>query len=76
MKNRILLENYYLPGDLKASIGALVERYNHHRYHEGLGNLTPADVYCGRDQAIIERRREIKKQTVEKRRLTHQRQAA
>ena len=62
MKNRILLENYYLPGDLnQASIGAFVERYNHHRYHEGLGNPTPADVYCGRDRAIIERRRKIKK---------------
>ena len=47
-----------------------------HRYHEGLGNLTPADLYCGRDRAIIERRRKIKKQTVEKRRLAHQRQAA
>ena len=76
LKNRIPLENYYLPGDLKASIGAFVERYNHHRYHEGLGNLTPADVYCGRDRAIIERRRKIKKQTVQKRRLAHQRQAA
>ena len=76
LKNRILLENYYLPGDLKASIGAFVERYNHHRYHESLANLTPADVYCGRDQAIIERRRKIKKQIVEKRRLAHQRQAA
>ena len=62
LKNRILLENYYLPGDLKASIGAFVERYNHHRYHESLGNLTPADVYCGRDRAIIEIRRKIKKQ--------------
>ena len=41
LKNRILLENYYLPGDLKASIGAFVERYNHHRYHESLGNLMP-----------------------------------
>ena len=29
MKNRILLENYYLPGDLEASICAFVNRYNH-----------------------------------------------
>ena len=57
-------------------IGAFVERYNHHRYHESLGNLTPADVYFGRDRAIIERRRKIKKQTFDKRRLAHQRQAA
>ena len=76
MKNRILLENHYLPGDLEASIGAFVERYNHHRYHESLGNLKPADVYFGRDRAIIERRRKIKKHTFEKRRLAHQRQAA
>ena len=65
MKNRILLEIHYLPGDLEASIGAFVERYNHHRYHESLGNLTPADVYFCRDRAIIERRRKIKKQTFE-----------
>ena len=75
LKNRILLENHYLPGDLEASIGAFVERYNHHRYHESLGNLVPADVYFGRDQAITERRRKIKKQTFDKRRLAHQRQA-
>ena len=34
MKNRILLENYFLPGDLEAQIAAFVEHYNHRRYHE------------------------------------------
>ena len=34
LKNRILLENYYLPGDLEAQIGAFVDHYNHRRYHE------------------------------------------
>jgi transposase InsO family protein len=76
LKNRILLENYYLPGDLETSIGAFVERYNHCRYHESLGNLTPADVYFGRDATIIETRRKIKDETIRKRRLAHQRQAA
>ena len=47
LKNRILLENYYLPGDLEAQIGAFVDHYNHRRYHESLDNLTPADVYFG-----------------------------
>jgi Integrase core domain len=48
LKNRILLENYYLPGDLEAQIAPFVEHYNHRRYHESLQNLTPADVYFGR----------------------------
>ena len=34
LKNRILLENYFLPGDLEAQIEAFVEHYNHCRYHE------------------------------------------
>jgi transposase InsO family protein len=76
LKNRVLLENYYLPGDLEAQIRAFVEHYNHRRYHESLGNLTPADVYFGRDRAIINRRESIKKRTIEQRRLAHQRQAA
>ena len=76
LKNRILLENYYLPGNLETSIGAFVEGYNHRRFHESLGNLTPADVYFGRGRAIIDRRRKIKDQTIRKRRLAHQRQAA
>ena len=72
----VLLENYYLPGDLEATVGAFVERYNYHRYHESIANLTPADVYFGRDQTIIERRRKIKELTIQKRRLDHRRQAA
>ena len=76
LKNRILLENYYLPGDLDAAICAFVDRYNNHRYHESLGNLTPADVYFRRDQAVIERRRKIKDRTIRSRRLAHRRHAA
>ena len=56
MKNRILLENYYLPGQLELSIGEFVEYYNNRRYHESLDNLTPADVYFGRGPDILKRR--------------------
>ena len=76
LKNRVLLENYYLPGELKQRIGLFIEHYNNRRYHESLNNVTPADVYFGRDTAIIERRRKIKKRTLQTRRLNHQRQAA
>ena len=57
MKNRVLLENYYLPGDLERQIGAFVEYYNNKRYHENFNNVTPADVYFGRDK-VIPRERE------------------
>ena len=36
LKNRILLKNYYLPGDLEVQVKAVVEHYNHQRYHESL----------------------------------------
>ena len=76
LKNRILLENYYLPGHLENQIAAFVDHYNNRRYHESIGNLTPADVYFGRDRAIIKRREKIKKLTIQNRRLLHQQQAA
>ena len=75
MKNRILLENYYLPGNLEAQIGLFVDRYNHRRYHESLNNLTPADVYTGRGHAILQRREAIKRKTIAHRRLQHQQTA-
>ena len=76
LKNRILLENYYLSGDLENQIGQFVDHYNNHRYHESLKNVTPADAYFGRHTAIIERREKIKKRTIQNRRLNHQRRAA
>ena len=76
LKNRILLDHYYLPGDLEAQIEAFVGHYNYRRYHESLGNLTPADVYFGRGQTILLERERIKRRTFKQRRLQHQKQAA
>ena len=76
LKNRILLENYFLPGDLQTQIGAFVEHYNHRRYHESLDNVTPADAYFGRAEAIIKQRERIKRQTIQHRRLQHRKIAA
>jgi putative transposase len=71
LKSRILLENYYLSGDLERAVADFVEHYNHRRYHESLDNLTPADVYFGRGQRILERRKEIKRNTIEQRRRSN-----
>ncbi len=76
LKNRILLENYFLPGDLERQIEAFVDHYNHRRYHESIDNLTPADVYFGRGPAILAERARIKRQTIEHRRLQHRKLAA
>ena len=76
LKNRILLEHYYLPGALEAQVEAFVAHYNHRRYHESLSNLTPADVYFGRGQTILLDRERIKRRTIQQRRLIHRRQAA
>ena len=76
LKNRILLENYFFPADLEAQIEAFVDHYNHRRYHESINNLTPADVYFGRGQAILNQRERIKLKTMENRRLQYRKCAA
>jgi len=45
-----------------------VEYYNNNRYHESLDNVTPADVYYGRDGKIISKRDKIKQKTMKSRR--------
>ncbi len=71
LKNKILLDNYYLPSQLEHEINQFIEYYNHERYHESIHNLTPADGYYGRGGAILEKRRKIKRQTLKQRRLQH-----
>ncbi|WP_227272576.1 integrase core domain-containing protein, partial [Roseobacter weihaiensis] len=41
------------------AIDDFVDHYNHRRYHESLGNLTPADVYFGRSEGILKERRKL-----------------
>ena len=74
MKNQILLENYYLPGQLESAIDGFVTYYNHERYHESLNNLTPADVYYGRGTKVLSMRRKIKRRTLKERRRLHYQQ--
>ena len=76
MKNIILLEHYYSPNELKERIGAFVDYYNNERYHESLNNVTPADVYLGRDRKILERRKQIKERTLKLRRKHYRKMIA
>ena len=59
---------YEVPTDLEAAIAAFVSYYNYQRYHMALGNVTPADVLNGRRTGILQRRREVQFQTIERRR--------
>ena len=46
--------------------------YNHRRYHESLGNLTPADVYFrGAAKPSCWKGEKIKRETIKQRRLLH-----
>jgi len=64
MKNLILLDHYYSPSELEDQLRIFVDYYNNCRYHEALKNVTPADVYYGRDLEVLERRGQIKQKTM------------
>jgi transposase InsO family protein len=68
LKGEINQLAYDMPSELKEAIRAFIEYYNYRRYHEGLGNVTPYDVYTGKHHEIIQRRKEAKKRTLQERR--------
>jgi transposase len=68
IKGEINQRPYDMPSELKEAIRAFIEYYNYRRYHEGLGNVTPYDVYTGKQHEIIQRRKEVKSRTLESRR--------
>jgi transposase InsO family protein len=59
---------YELPSQLEQAIADFVDYYNYRRYHKALGNVTPADVLYGRREEILERRKEVRAQTIQHRR--------
>ena len=63
---------YELPGQLERAIADFVEYYNFRRYHKALGNVTPSDVLQGRREQILQRRKEVQIQTINRRRYYNQ----
>jgi transposase InsO family protein len=76
LKDRILLNHYFLPEELERQIDAFVHHYNTGRYHESLNNLTPHDVFTGQGTAILQQRRRIKEKTLQLRKRLHFRRRA
>ncbi len=59
LKGEINQVPYDMPSKLKGAIKAFIEYHNYRRYHEGLGNVTPNDVYTGRNLEIIQKSKEV-----------------
>ncbi|MFC1958808.1 IS3 family transposase [Chloroflexota bacterium] len=59
---------YEAPGQLDKAIADFVDYYNYRRYHKALGDIAPADVLYGRRKQILLRRKEVRAQTINRRR--------
>jgi putative transposase len=71
MKNVVKLQHYYFPWELETALRDFVAYYNNERYHESLDNVTPADVYFGRQYEVLTERAKIKRVTMKKRKMEY-----
>jgi len=74
MKDEVELVVHLSPDELRAAIGESVDYYNRERYHEALTNVTPDDVYWGRREAILARRKALQIRALVARRENYRKQ--
>ena len=63
---------YEVVEDLEGAIRDFVGFYNYRRYHKALRDVTPADVLEGRLEAILAHRKEVQRETFDRRRRYNQ----
>jgi transposase InsO family protein len=66
MKNVVRLENHYNPWEFERAVARFVDYYNHERLHAAIGNVTPDDMYRGRQREIFAHREKIKRLTLQR----------
>jgi putative transposase len=67
LKREVNQLSYEFPSQLERAIADFVDYYNFRRYHKALGNVTPADILYGRKEEVLERRKEVQIQTINRR---------
>jgi transposase InsO family protein len=75
IKDVVELIAHMSPDELRRAIGEFVEYYNRRRYHEALENVTPDDVYFGRREGILARRKALQIRTLVARRENYRKLA-
>jgi putative transposase len=65
LKARLNLLVFSSPEALRVAMADFIEFYRYRRYHEGIGNVTPADAYFDRREEILKRRKEQKQETLD-----------
>lgn len=63
VKDQLTLIVHASPEAFDRALEAFLHWYRYEHYHEGIGNLHPADVFFGRAEAVLEQRKQLKEQT-------------